>query len=152
SIVRINGSARSSTFIDAFHMLVQVSPNDAYNSGTDGGFFITVFNGGTCGGYSNASFLTVNNLPPANSGTNGSGGYTSSTNNYNTSNYSNTTTNTSEGGSNLASSVILGSNSILPSGIIQWILFGILILIIIILVRKIFGARERYDEAPLKHA
>jgi hypothetical protein len=54
--------------------------------------------------------------------------------------------------SNLASTAIFGSNSFLPSGLVQWILFGIIILLLVIFVRKIFGARENYDELPMKHA
>jgi hypothetical protein len=54
--------------------------------------------------------------------------------------------------SNLAANAIFGSNSFLPSGIIQWILFAILILVIVIIARKIFGADKKYHETPLKHA
>ncbi len=51
----------------------------------------------------------------------------------------------------LAATAIFGSNSFLPSGLIQWVLFAILILLIVILVRKILGAEARYHAAPLKH-
>ena len=53
--------------------------------------------------------------------------------------------------SGLASNEIFGSSSFLPSGLIQWILFAIFILLIIILVRRIFGAREAYEETPMKY-
>jgi hypothetical protein len=52
----------------------------------------------------------------------------------------------------LAASVILGTNSFLPSGIMQWILLAILILIIVILARRIFGGTQKYMQVPLKHA
>jgi hypothetical protein len=58
-----------------------------------------------------------------------------------------TTTNKS-----LAASVILGENTFLPSGVLQWILLAILILIIVILARRIFGGTQRYLQVPLKHA
>lgn len=86
----------------------------------------------------------VNNPAPANTTSNN---YNNSTDNTNTSN-----TDTSSDGSNLASSVILGSGGFLPSGIVGWILFAILILIIVILVRKVTGGAKRYHETPLKHA
>ena len=60
-------------------------------------------------------------------------------------------TSTTNSTNDLASNAIFGSSSFLPSGLIQWILFAIFILIIIILVRRIFGATETYEEAPMKH-
>lgn len=51
----------------------------------------------------------------------------------------------------LVASAIFGSSGFLPSGIIQWILFAILVLSIVILVRKIYGADEAYHAVPLKH-
>lgn len=53
--------------------------------------------------------------------------------------------------SSLAANAIFGSNSFLPSGLIQWILFAILVLLIVILVRKIYGGGEAYHAAPMKH-
>ncbi len=52
--------------------------------------------------------------------------------------------------SNLAANVIYGSNSFLPSGLVQWILFAIFILIIIILIRKVFGGEKNYHATPMK--
>lgn len=52
----------------------------------------------------------------------------------------------------LAGNVAYGSDGFLPSGIIGWILFAILVLIIIILIRKVFGGEKDYHETPLKHA
>jgi hypothetical protein len=51
----------------------------------------------------------------------------------------------------LASNVIFGSNSFMPSGIIQWLLFAIFVLIVVIVVRRIFLA-DKYHAKPLKHA
>jgi hypothetical protein len=39
----------------------------------------------------------------------------------------------------------------LPKGVLGWILLLILLLAIVILVRKVFGGRDRYHAAPLKH-
>ena len=64
--------------------------------------------------------------------------------------------NTNAGGSsndnsNLEANALFGSNGFMPSGLMQWILFAILILLIVILVRKIYGADKRYHAAPMKH-
>jgi len=52
----------------------------------------------------------------------------------------------------VTANAIFGSNGAYPSGLVQWIIFGILILLIVILVRKIFGGDQRYLSTPLKHA
>lgn len=51
----------------------------------------------------------------------------------------------------LVANAVYGSNSFLPSGLIQWILLAIFILIIVILSRRIFGGKEKYQATPLKH-
>jgi hypothetical protein len=165
SVARVNGSNRPTTFIDNSHLLTQISGNDTYVYRTNGGFYITVYNGAPDGGYSNAAFFTVNNTvpsPDANANVNNGNGYNSATSfndsynnsgtrtNYTTDTFVDTNTANSNG-NNLASAAILGSNTFLPSGLLQWVLFGIIVMLIIILVRKIFGATDRYHEAPLKH-
>ena len=57
-----------------------------------------------------------------------------------------------EDGESLVASVIWGSNSFMPSGLVQWIFFAILILIIVILTRKIFRGEDKYHSTPMKHA
>jgi hypothetical protein len=63
----------------------------------------------------------------------------------------NNETTTNPNGSSLTANVLDGYDGFLPKGIIGWILFAIFLLIIIILVRKIFGAESRYLASPLKH-
>lgn len=53
--------------------------------------------------------------------------------------------------SDLTANAVFGSDSFLPSGLIQWILFGIAVLLIVIIVRKIHGGSEKYHATPLKH-
>lgn len=163
SITKINSINRATTFIDASHLLVQITGNDTNLYRTNGGFYITVFNGGPGGGYSNAAFFTVNSTTPAT--INNNSNYTNYTNtngnsNSNTiapDNFTDTSTNTgnvngaNDNYSNLASNAIFGSNSFLPSGIVQWVLFAIIILLIVIIVRKVFGAKQNYEESPMKH-
>jgi hypothetical protein len=59
---------------------------------------------------------------------------------------------TEEDAKTLAANAVYGSDSFMPSGLLQWIFFAILILIIVILVRKIFGGEKNYHQTPLKHA
>ncbi len=54
-------------------------------------------------------------------------------------------------GSSLAAGVIFGSNSFMPSSLIQWIFFAILVLLVVMLVRKVFKAEENYHSTPMKH-
>ena len=149
SVARVNNSSRPTTFIDSTHLLVQISGNDVYTYKTNGGFFITVYNGAPGGGYSNGAFLTVESMGSSTTNENAD-----NVNNISPDTYSETveTENETDNYSNLASNAIFGSGSFLPSGLVQWILFAILILLIVILARKIFGARENYDQAPMKHA
>ncbi|MEI7709116.1 MAG: hypothetical protein WCI76_00170 [bacterium] len=55
-------------------------------------------------------------------------------------------------GTNLGAAAIFGSNSFLPSGLIQWLILAILILAIVVLVRKAYGAEDKYHSSPLKHS
>jgi len=52
---------------------------------------------------------------------------------------------------NLTSNALFGSNGIYPSSLLQWIFLAILIVFIIILIRRIYGSREKYLASPLKH-
>jgi hypothetical protein len=156
SVVKINGSNRYTTFIDDSHLLAQATAYDFYR--TDGGFYVTVWNSN--GDYSNAEYVAVkgtlpaannnnnnSNRNPSNYGTNDNNGYNPAPINY----YPGTLDNNADDQS-LASSVILGGNSFLPTGLVQWVLVAILIVGIIVLGRKVFKTREHYDSTPLKHA
>lgn len=51
----------------------------------------------------------------------------------------------------LAANALFGGSSFMPSGITQWILFIIFILLLVIVVRRILGKDKEYLTAPLKH-
>ena len=141
SIAKINGSNRPTTFIDRAHLIAQTSATDMSNPN---GFFVTVWNRGPGGGYSDANFFTIKSTDLNKSG-DGSLGINKSTN-------TNTkTNNTKKTSSNFLSSAIFGANGFIPSGITQWILIAIIVLVIVILIRKIHGGGERYYKAPMKH-
>lgn len=161
SVARVNGSNRSTTFIDYSHLLVQLNSNDIFR--TDG-FYITVWSGGPGGGYSNAEFFTINNTPdypaPGTSANDVSGDNSYNNDFYDTNNNFNNATDAGNATSDnrngqlsgLAANAIFGTDSFLPSGLVQWVLLAIIILVIIIIVRKIFGHEKNYHEAPMKHA
>lgn len=52
----------------------------------------------------------------------------------------------------LAANAIFGDVGFLPTGLLQWILFAILVLFIVILTRRVFGGSKKYHQTPLKHA
>jgi hypothetical protein len=147
SVARVNNVNRITTFIDPTHLFIQLNSSDM--SRNDGGFFVTVWNQAPGGGYSNAVYFTLKAPAPAvkaNTNSNNSNNSSVNTtesynNNQNTDSYS-----------NLASNAIFGSNSFLPSGLIQWVLIAIIILLLIIIVRKLFGAEDHYHSTPLKHS
>jgi len=53
--------------------------------------------------------------------------------------------------SSLAANALFGGSTFLPSGVTQWILFIIFILLLVIMVRRIMGAEQAYHASPLKH-
>lgn len=146
SVVRVNGDNRPTTFIDSSNLLIQVNLNESFS--TEDGFFITVWNRAPGGGYSNAKFFEVEGAKQSgnnNSGSNYGNGLSNDNNRDNSGTLNKKDT-------SLASSVILGNNSFLPSSLVQWTLVAIIILFIIVLARKVFGTKEEYDNTPLKHA
>ncbi|MFA6076504.1 MAG: IPT/TIG domain-containing protein [Candidatus Paceibacterota bacterium] len=150
SVVRINGSNRPTTFIDSSRLLIQITGEDTYKYLNNGGFFITVFNSAPGGGHSNAVFFTIkvsNSVASSKTTSNNNKANDTGTNFVDTIPSGSET----ENFNNLASNAIFGSNGVHPSGLVQWIFFAILILVIVILVRKVYGMGEKYHTAPLKH-
>ncbi len=160
SVARVNGLNRPTNFIDNSHLMMQALGSDMTR--TDGGFYVTVLNGAPGGGFSNAEYMKLNdNVISSGVNTTIHGNPNTYQNSTNYNNYSDNTYQTqteyvpapedSTQYSNLASNAIFGTNSFLPSGIVQWILLGIVVLLLVIIARKIFGASDRYHSAPLKH-
>ena len=151
SIGRINDSNRPTTFIDSFHLLMQISGDDISLYRSNGGFYITVFNPTPGGGYSSAAFFKVNKTYVPGGVTIDANGTSSNYIDTVQTDNGNNNANANKDVSDLASNAIFGSNTFYPSGLIQWILFAILILLIVILVRKIYGADKKYHSTPMKH-
>src|SRR3989344_6154982 len=163
SVVRKNNANRITTFIDSKHLLVDIFPSDVYNQNE---FYLTVFNGEPGGGFSNASLFTIKNNTTAttNTTTNTTTTNYSSTNNNSNSNTNTTVSNTTEENNNISASdfnesygsltanALVGSNSFMPTGLVQWIIFAILIVLIIFLWRYVHRSKEKYMLEPMKHA
>jgi len=77
---------------------------------------------------------------------------TSTTEVYNTDKTISTGVTTEDNYSNIAANFVFGGFSFLPSGLMQWILLAIFIVVIVILIRKATGKDEEYYSTPLKHA
>jgi hypothetical protein len=156
SVARWNGSDRPTTFIDSSHLIIHLNSSDMNGSS---GRYISVWNRSPGGGYSNAAFFAINGYAAPSGGNTSGNGSTSANNNSN----SNASTVegasdmngdgriTSEDYSALASNAIFGSDSFMPTGLVQWLLFAIFILLVIIIVRKVFFV-DKYHSTPLKHA
>ncbi len=52
----------------------------------------------------------------------------------------------------LTANALFGSNSFMPSGLIQWIFFAVLILAIIFMWKYVHRSEEKYKAEPMKHA
>ena len=150
SVARINGSNRPTTFIDSSHLLVQTNGSDLARAD---GFYITVFNKAPDGGYSNANFFTIKNVVAPSSNANTSNNINSPDTFSEMTPTENTTSNNAQKNNpNLAANAIFGSNSFLPSGLTQWVFFAIIVLLIVILARRVFGGNARYQATPMKHS
>ncbi len=52
----------------------------------------------------------------------------------------------------LTANALIGSNSFMPTGLLQWIICIILILAIIFLWRYVHNSKDKYMSSPMKHA
>ncbi|MEK7563973.1 MAG: hypothetical protein AAB510_00150 [Patescibacteria group bacterium] len=146
SVARWKGSPRPTTFIDGRHLFIHLTNADL--SSSDGGY-INVYNPSRSA-YSVAIFFKIKGYVKTAQTTNTQ--KNEDPNNYLYNQNKSTTEDKSIGNySDLASNAIFGNGSFMPSGLLQWILFAIIILIIVVLVRKIFGGEARYHAKPAKH-
>jgi len=155
SVARWNGSNRPTTFIDRSHLLINLRAGDLFDSS---GRYINVFNPGPGGGYSNAALFTIKGYAaPGSSGSSAPSVSTSrSINSYQAPAgevMGVETSNENRDFSTLASNALYGSGTsgFKPSGLTQWLIFAILVLLVVIVVRKLYF-ENKYHSTPLKHA
>jgi len=149
AVARLNGSDRTTTFLGENTLEFQLVNNDASFLGDH---VITVYGPG--GGLSNGYILSVKNkLATVNIPSTIKNSTTTSTksNNTDAQTTDETTNSEKESLNDLAASAIFGGGGFFPSGLVQWILLAIFVLLLIILARKMF-AEKKYHETPLKHA
>ena len=150
SLVRWDNYYKSATFYSPNKLSITLNPSD---SEIVGNHVITVFNPAPRGGTSNGVFFNVTTNIPTNVTSVNQRTTTSLPRNTTGQAGTNTATdNTGAGYSSLASNAIFGANGFMPSGLIQWLFFGILILLIIILIRKFYGPEKKFHSTPLKHS
>ncbi|MCF7834251.1 MAG: hypothetical protein K9L98_03230 [Candidatus Pacebacteria bacterium] len=182
SVVRINNAPRTASYVNSTRMIIQLEEKDIKNvknhtisvlNGTPGGgisnsaiLYITPATNanqnfsGSINPNSNNNTSNTNTSTSQNSNSNFNSTSYDSTTSRNDSNLSanalssfynsRNTDNSSYKG--LTSNAVFGSNSFLPSGILQWFIFIVLVIAIIFIWRKFFGAEKYYRSIPLKHA
>lgn len=165
AVVRFNGNSMRTEYIDSSNLIVKLRAGDypdGYSVLVSVTNVISYFQGGSK--FSNAIRINIDNSVASGhtvnqtqnnnySGNNSNWNGTASQNgNGGADTNSDSETNKDENVSSLASSAIFGSNSLVPSGLIQWVLFAIIVLLIIIIVRKVTGATDRYHKSPLKYS
>ncbi len=146
SVARFNGVNYPTTFIDSSHLLIQLNQNDIQKDL----LYVSVFNEGPGGGYSNALSLK----PTTALNTSNENAHTNNNSSIND-NRSNSGTNISESEDknvgSLAANAVFGVNTILPSGLIQWVLLAIIVILLVLVVRRLMGLTDAYHATPLKH-
>lgn len=172
SIAQFDGTNYPTTYVSSSELRMDVSSAAISNSGR---YYVSVSNPAPGGGFSNPVPFTVNKPVAVNSSASSytgssTAGY-ANTSSYNSSNNSyygasagtayrnnygyagtNFADTSGESAAALTSNAIFGSDSFLPTGILQWILFIILVLAIIFIWRRFFGSTAKYHATPLKHA
>lgn len=148
SVVRIDGSDRATTYVSSTKLTAELNYADTTALGTH---TVHVYNPGPGGGLSNKTYL---NIKPAGSVAGAStkkvtASKASVKNPYAFQPASESDFQSEYDYNALTGNALFGANGFLPTGILQWILFAILILLIVIIARKVF---KKEDHSPLKHA
>jgi ATP-dependent Zn protease len=67
-------------------------------------------------------------------------------------NYESNASDVNESYGSLTANALLGSNTVMPSGLVQWIFLILLVVAIIFLWRYVHRSEEQYMASPMKHA
>lgn len=145
SMIRIDGASYPTTYLDSGRLSTQVG--SSVNVGTRS---VTVWSPAPGGGLSNTSYISVNAVRGA-STTVSKAKTTKTVASNNGQVLGANTANPEYDYSALTANTVFGSNRLVPTGIMQWLLFAILILLIVIITRKIFVGDDEKNK-PLKHA
>ena len=143
SIARWNGSERITNYVDSNHLVMQLYASDIVSKTHT----VTVLNRST-GTVSNGVSFVVK--PMASEIMTTMVKKTPSTTTTNSAPITNYPENSENTASSIAANAVYGSSGFFPTGLIQWILIALLVLVGVILWRKL--ARQEYESTPLKHA
>ena len=150
SVARWNTSDRDTTYINSSKLVVYL--ND-YDMSGYGKYSITVFNPTPGGGFSNPALFTINKKQTTIATTPSSTTTTTSKKPTTTSTTQPVTCTTDETEDNsLTANALFGSDGFMPTSLLQWLLLALLIIILVILFRKVYRGKEKYQSTPLKHA
>jgi hypothetical protein len=147
STVRVNGVDQITTYINSSRLEMRLNNLSQMSTGDH---IVNVYNPNTNSfGYSNDVTLKVNTGTVASTNTSTKTVAKKTSTAATTVATTKATTNNNE--ESLVAGAIFGtSDGFLPTGLLQWILFIILVLLIIHLWRKIYNA-PKYEMTPLKH-
>ncbi len=147
SMAKWNNLYRSTMFTDAGRLTVILTAADLEKSGS---FVISISNPPPGGGNSNGVFFTVNPYVVPSVASAAPISYNApAPKPVTVAKIAKTTSKeTNDSYAGLAANALFGTNSFIPSSLIQWLFFAILILVAVILVRKFY---IKDIERPLKH-
>jgi ATP-dependent Zn protease len=133
------------------------NPNNYYNSSNNTPEVIPGCDGRTTGFSSTTGQSCFGNLVNNNSNstttTKNTDTNTTVSNNTNATTTNNTGNNTNPTYGSLGANALVGSNNgFMPSGLLQWIIFILLVLALVFLWRYVHGSKEKYMLEPMKHA
>ena len=164
SLAEFNNNYRPTTFINSTRLSMILNASDLTTTGI---YSIVVFNPFPCGGTSNGIYFRVDNTiistPPVNPPVitkTVNATTTKTTPKVLTTAKKVTTpaspqvacapTTSDTNNQNLSANALFGANGFMPSNLIQWLVFGILILLAVVLWRKVY-VTEKDKSKPLKH-
>ena len=153
AVARLNNSDRTTNFKNSTELNFLLLDSDTLRSGD---YTVTVYNPGPGGGLSNGVRFTIMSPVAVARLDYVPSSATSSVRNANVSTgevMGESVSGENQNFSSLAGNVLYGDGTagFKPSGLTQWLIFAILVLLVVIVVRKLYF-QNKYQSTPLKHA
>jgi len=148
SVARWNNMDRVTSYVSSNYLVMQLQPGDLATAGTRQ---ISVWNWN--GGISNSiafSVISAGGATTAAKAGQATASKSLADEKTTEEEKESTTEEVNEKIGPLAASAIVGGEGFMPSGIVQWFLLFIFVLLAIMIIRKII--RGRYERSPMKHA
>ncbi len=148
SVAKWNGEERATTFVNSNKITTTLTPSDMSGLGA---YTITVFNPLPGGGMSNSAIFQLNKASVAKSTTTTTATTVTTAKVVKKTTVAKSTTKSTDSSSSLMANALFGTNGLMPSSLIGWLLLLTLVLLIVIFARKAF-VKEDKKHTPLKHA